>query len=224
MPYFAAICVAGSLLFVQGFFNEYAEVRLMVDPEGRHSFEGMNGMPASFPEWELYKLTGTVRGTKKNVPLVSTMCVVGDESAILLAYAPVRNAECDSSVSRPISGLSIWSMRPGKHKLEQAAFWNQLQHAQIYHAVTLVMGRRDLMELIPRLVQAGRFATVKDALTAIVNLYGEMVKKIRARYPGMRLFIGKVIVGQVEGILSGQKERVIELLRAILPEGVQALF
>jgi hypothetical protein len=211
-------------LFVQGFFDEYAEVRLMLDPEGRHSFEGMNGMPASFPEWELYKLTGTIRGMKKNVPLASTMCVVGDESAVLFAYAPVRNAECDSSVSRPIYGLSVWSMRPGKHKLEQAAFWNQLQHAQIYHAVTLVMGRRDLMELIPKLVQGGRFVTVKEALTAIANLYGDLVKKIRARYPGMKLFIGKVIVGQDEGVLAGQKEMFYELLRAVLPEGVQALF
>jgi hypothetical protein len=48
-------------------------------------------------------------------------------------------------------------MRSRKHNFEAAAFWNRLEQAQSFRAVALVIGRMELIEIVPRLLRSGTF-------------------------------------------------------------------
>jgi hypothetical protein len=224
IPYFTAICLAGCFLFLQGFIEEYTEIRLMLDPETKYSFDGCSEAESRRLELELYKSTSLIHGARRTVKKSCTLCAIGDETVISLAYSPSKASGCDSTVARPISGLSIWALRPRKRNLLSAAFWNQLKYCQDYRAVAIVIGKYDLITSLPHVLQSGRCTGVKRALALFAEAYKTVIAEIQQLYPGLHVFIGSITIGPEHGVPLAQRDALHEALRSVMPEGVGFLW
>jgi hypothetical protein len=87
----------------------------------------------------------------------------------------------------------------------------------------IVIGKRDLLEYIPRLVQSGKFMNVKAAMLTLARVYRGLMLLIHTKYPAFKLFIGRILTSRDDGIPAAQREAFQEMVRSSMPEEVGIL-
>jgi hypothetical protein len=222
-PYFTAICVVGAFFFVQGYLNLFFEIKQILDPNNPRFFDGLPPRPGSSREWQFYKMLGREPWASDRVtpaPVASTVCMVGDEFIVETSLLPLQIGEFESPVIRPIYGLSIWLLKSGKHRVETTAFWHHVRDAQMYQGLMISIGKRDLLENIPKLLQSGKFTGVREIMTKLGEIYQTVMLDIRNRYPQFKLFVDKIRFMPKDGIPISQEQAFHAILRSFIPEDI----
>jgi hypothetical protein len=139
---------------------------------------------------------------KLDRPTSLLLFAIGDEFVIEFSFA--QFSQFEFAVTHPIPQITLWKLRSGKFGLEMSAFWNRIREAQMYAGVLLVIGNWDLTETVPKLLQSGKAANVRAAITKLVDLYLEIIAEIEERYPELKVFVSPLIIQ--ESIVTEQKE------------------
>jgi hypothetical protein len=197
------VCLVGIFLFLQGYYDEYLQIRWIIDPLKRSYFELVRKLPGDVPAFDLYSRVGKVTPQRKlDRPACVLLFAIGDEFVIEFSFA--QFSPFDFAVTHPIPQITLWKVRPGKVGLEVTAFWNRIREAQMYAGVLLVIGNWDLTETVPKLLQRGKATSVRAAIGRLVDVYVGLVAQIEERYPELKVFVSPLVIQ--ESIVTEQKE------------------
>lgn len=92
-----------------------------------------------------------------------------------------------------IIDLSLWKLRKGHKCGQKNSFWSRIETFDETPLIIMELGCVDCEYEIPRLMRKNRFSTVHKALDAIIDIYINVIFKIKRKYPKKIVAIHPVI-------------------------------
>ena len=178
MPMFRAMCLAGVFLYTQGMMREYKELKGSMHTGRVSYFEKMKDGFCELrdaPEYVLFARSGKQSPPPYEDPAM--LWAVGDETLMDDGFKPIDKMW---AMFHPVAGLSLWKIKK-KYSMEATAFWNLVDVAQRYTGICLQIGKWDILETIPKLLQNGVVDSVKKAMEYIAGIYASIVEEIEER-------------------------------------------
>ncbi|CAE8627451.1 unnamed protein product, partial [Polarella glacialis] len=115
----------------------------------------------------------------------SQVFVVGDSHVLPTAWQtvdlPVKGAEGVRRhilVPSLVTGAKIFHLREESNFYTKAAFWERISALPTGAPLVLLLGEIDCREGILSSVQKGKYASIQDALGAVVELYLALLKQL----------------------------------------------
>ncbi|CAE8610320.1 unnamed protein product, partial [Polarella glacialis] len=125
--------------------------------------------------------------------------VVGDSHVLPTAWQtvdlPVKGAEGVRRhilVPSLVTGAKIFHLREESNFYTKAAFWERISALPTGAPLVLLPGEIDCREGILSSVQKGKYASIQDALGAVVELYLALLKQLRKKLPSSPIFVHPV--------------------------------
>jgi len=125
--------------------------------------------------------------------------VVGDSHVLSNAWRTVFLPVAKDSLTRchvlvpcVVTGAKIWHMREKSSFYTKFAFWERIDSLPSGAPVLLQLGEIDCREGVVDAVQKGRYPSVEMALRMVVDLYIEILGKVRRRLPRSKIFVHPV--------------------------------
>ncbi|KAK8900364.1 hypothetical protein M9Y10_002691 [Tritrichomonas musculus] len=92
-----------------------------------------------------------------------------------------------------IMDLSIWKLRKGHKCGQKSSFWSRILSFDETRLIVLELGNIDCEFEIPMLIKKNRYSSVGKTIEAILNIYFEVIEKIKTKLPNVNVVIHPVI-------------------------------
>ena len=178
LPVFRVLCLVEVFLYTQGMMKEYKELKTIMHTGRVDYFEKMKGgfdELRDAPEYMLFARSGKQSPPPYEDPAM--LWAIGDETLMDDGFKPIDKMW---AMFHPVAGLSLWKIKK-KYSMEATAFWNLIDVSQRYTGICLQIGKWDILETIPKLLQNGVVDSVKKAMEYIAGIYASIVEEIEER-------------------------------------------
>lgn len=126
--------------------------------------------------------------------------IIGDENVVLAGYQIISVYQSISQekmsyylIPSPIIDISIWKLRKGHKSGQKESFWSKIVAADDYPLIIIELGSVDCEFEIPRLMHKNRFLDVTSAINEIIDIYINLILKIKAKLPNVLILVHPVI-------------------------------